>query len=906
MKRATAGDATAIHDPTSGAPDGRRLAAVPDSYGSLPRLPRVYVHRTALWQRLDEATANPVTLLVGPMGAGKTLGVSGWAQHTRPRGGVRWMHGDAGLGPEALAAALNEAMDEAAGDAPRLLIVDDAHLLPAATLRFVDERLDRAPESIRLLLLARWDLPITRLGPELLGHFTVLRGELLRLSRAESATLVAEHARTDSPEVARIIADRTQGWCGAVVLTARAVGNESDRLAAARRYESQDTVVADGVASEVFASLQPRERHLVLCIANEETVTAETAAHLSHNPGAGQVLAGLETTGLLVTHIGSVPTARPPEDSADDGAEEEGGTADGRTARYRIHPLMAEVVRRRIAAGGVDVDRAKATVLRAVRLDVARGDSRGAFRRLVAMNLPEEAAELLTSDGHALLMHGDHAAMRAFARRYPQVVDAHPGTWFCLALERWFHSDVDAAAHWMDRLLHALPAESASDGQYDVQVACVHLMRSRVGLEPPAAAAADAQTLVSGDLTVGTPRIAMAHMLGELGVTQAWLGRLDLAEENLTNAVRLSNAWNMPVYAAVAMTHLATVFFLQGREATSLRLSQEALGLMGRGLPWRPVFAEHRAQLFVQLAELSGLPLPTSPADLPTTTGHVHPSDLTVKFWMRMRDARFALLEGSVMRSEEILRSPLAAPGLPDHLRSAALVEHGFLAALAGDHQSLDRFASELQELGWEGEASLLQGLGDDLVGDRRAAADRFAAAAESVRLQQPPCRALALACEAETRDALGESEPALDRLRTAVTITEVRRNAAPCLGWTRHGTSIHTLLHRLGQQSADPWLAELTEATDGLARMSTILGPWTASVQERSTAAAEIVPPTLSPREQDVLRELARGATYADIATLLYLSENTVKTHVSSLYAKLAVSRRSEALAVARKLDLL
>jgi len=48
-----------------------------------------------------------------------------------------------------------------------------------------------------------------------------------------------------------------------------------------------------------------------------------------------------------------------------------------------------------------------------------------------------------------------------------------------------------------------------------------------------------------------------------------------------------------------------------------------------------------------------------------------------------------------------------------------------------------------------------------------------------------------------------------------------------------------------------------------------------------------------------------ARGATYADVAANLYLSENTIKTHVSALYAKLAVSRRSEALAVARKLDL-
>ena len=63
---------------------------------------------------------------------------------------------------------------------------------------------------------------------------------------------------------------------------------------------------------------------------------------------------------------------------------------------------------------------------------------------------------------------------------------------------------------------------------------------------------------------------------------------------------------------------------------------------------------------------------------------------------------------------------------------------------------------------------------------------------------------------------------------------------------------------------------------------------------------------PVLSPREQEVLNELARGATYGDIATNLFVSENTVKTHVSSLYSKLSAGRRSEALAVARKMHLL
>ena len=86
-------------------------------------------------------------------------------------------------------------------------------------------------------------------------------------------------------------------------------------------------------------------------------------------------------------------------------------------------------------------------------LDIARGDTNLAFRRLVGMNQPDEAAELLAVDGHSLLMRGEAAAIQAFARRYPQVVDAHPGTWFFVAMERWFSSDVDAAMHWIDRLL---------------------------------------------------------------------------------------------------------------------------------------------------------------------------------------------------------------------------------------------------------------------------------------------------------------------------------------------------------------------------------------------------------------------------------------------------------------------
>jgi LuxR family maltose regulon positive regulatory protein len=61
-----------------------------------------------------------------------------------------------------------------------------------------------------------------------------------------------------------------------------------------------------------------------------------------------------------------------------------------------------------------------------------------------------------------------------------------------------------------------------------------------------------------------------------------------------------------------------------------------------------------------------------------------------------------------------------------------------------------------------------------------------------------------------------------------------------------------------------------------------------------------------LSRQEQRVLRLLVAGRTYAEIAQELVVSPNTVKTQISSIYRKLGVSRRAEAIAMASRLHLL
>jgi LuxR family maltose regulon positive regulatory protein len=61
-----------------------------------------------------------------------------------------------------------------------------------------------------------------------------------------------------------------------------------------------------------------------------------------------------------------------------------------------------------------------------------------------------------------------------------------------------------------------------------------------------------------------------------------------------------------------------------------------------------------------------------------------------------------------------------------------------------------------------------------------------------------------------------------------------------------------------------------------------------------------------LTRREQEVLRLLVAGQTYAEMAQALVVSPNTIKTQVSSIYRKLGVSRRAEVIAVTARVHLL
>jgi DNA-binding NarL/FixJ family response regulator len=98
-----------------------------------------------------------------------------------------------------------------------------------------------------------------------------------------------------------------------------------------------------------------------------------------------------------------------------------------------------------------------------------------------------------------------------------------------------------------------------------------------------------------------------------------------------------------------------------------------------------------------------------------------------------------------------------------------------------------------------------------------------------------------------------------------------------------------------------DATIDEIVEGVRAASRGEAMISPRIASrlvhrLREPETVQARLTGGDLTPRELEVLELLARGLDNSEIAGVLYLSQHTVKNHVSSILIKLQVENRVQA----------
>ena len=138
-------------------------------------------------------------------------------------------------------------------------------------------------------------------------------------------------------------------------------------------------------------------------------------------------------------------------------------------------------------------------------------------------------------------------------------------------------------------------------------------------------------------------------------------------------------------------------------------------------------------------------------------------------------------------------------------------------------------------------------------------------------------------------------------------------KKLAKAVSWAQPGGTIRLFVD-LGPEIM-PLLNRIEVDEDGLRYVGRILAAF-----RKRTRGAAVDPETsarpadsgrqlieaLSAREQEILTHLAKNMSNKDIAAALFIAPGTVKRHTTSIYGKLAVHGRGEAVAKARGLGLL
>ncbi|QSE84996.1 LuxR C-terminal-related transcriptional regulator [Rhodococcus koreensis] len=862
---------------------------------AVPAVPKILIHRPALLERLTAGSAGPLTLVHGPAGAGKTVLTAQWVTAGMAPGTAVWLTVEPGDAPGLFWAYLIEALHRhgiplsevgiptraegvdqsllvrladalAKTPEPVVLVLDqfDATCAPEITsgLHFV---LGHAAGGVRVVLTARSEplLPLHRYRAA--GEITEIRNADLVFTRADACHLLRGHGLQISSAALTLLVDRTEGWAAGLRLSALAMQRSTDPEAFIGDFVADRTAIADYLLTEVLDTLPPQTQTLLLRVCITEQIHPELADILTGRGDGDLTLASLARAHAFVERVDPSPW-------------------------YRLHPLFAEVLHAHLRHRHPGLEpRLRA---RAARWFADTGALTAAVTQAAAGNDWQFASDLLieTLTIGRLFTGLDTAQLRRALSRMPaNLTGAAPAL-------------VRAACRLADHDVEGCEAALACADDYlgDRADPAPHLARSFVGVLAGRAA---------GDLDVTRKSAADAHrllrempqqrrgrhpeitamVLAGLGAAELDAGHLDRAAGVLTAAVHACGAPGTEQPLCDALGSLALVELLRGQ----LRR------------------AEQHSRRSLAVAEESALP-----SDDLIGVSHLVLAGVAVE-----HDDRAAARTHLDLAAPTVGLVPEPAPAV------AAAVIGSRLAAADGD---------------WKGALAIVHSVGAALARRRPAdwTLDELAIAESSAHLAHADTRAALHVLDAAPSDrpqhlvartrallaARRDDTAALDvlsDLRTAKTAPAtiqvqaflLRARAAADSG---HIEEAHRLLRQaLGFARPEElwrvfvesghWVRELLSQEPQLVKEHGWLPARALEhchPQDAGQRPAAFQP--LTEREDQVLRQAAAMLTADEIATALGISTNTVKTHLLSIYRKLGVRRRREAVHRARELGLL
>jgi LuxR family maltose regulon positive regulatory protein len=860
------------------------------------------VPRPALFEALSGAAR--ITLVSAPAGSGKTFLLRSWIASTGIGERVAWVSvrrgendaqgfwlaiadalrathaGSELIGPLtatpdlASAAIVDRLLDDLTGlDEPLWLVLDDLHELEAHEgFEQLQRLLAGAPLPLRLLLVTRRDLRLGLHRLRLEGHVTELRRADLRFTREESRALfLAAGVHISEDSLDKLVA-RTEGWAAGLRLAALSLAGNTDPDRFAAEFSGSERTVAEYLLEEVLARQPPEVSRLLLRTSILERVSSSLADRLTGGSDAERILAELEAAGGFVVAL------------------------DPQRSWYRYHHLFSDLLALELRRTAPD----ELPALHAVAAEwLAEHDSPiEAIRHAQAAQLWRFAADLLSDHWLSLALAGRPAAARELLAGFPPAIVAADAELAAVsAVTELTRGGLAEASRWAkvaDDEAQAVPADRRA--RLDITLAMTRLILARQRNDLPSVVE-QAQRLLEPATSDAPGRCAgeelRALALNELGAAEIWTGHFDDAERHLEEALELATRDRRPLIELLVLSHIAVLQGFRGsplsdqraREAIELArangwaeepLAAVAYVMLGATTLWRGEL--HEAERWFDRAGQ------TRRSEFEPAVGLVvHASRGLIDFVHGRHEESLA-----AFRAAERLEALLVTPHrLATTMRAHHLVALAGLGETERVRRALAALPPDMVKTPQMRVATAALRLAED---DLEGVTDALEPVIAADDVTDTRWWIQALLLEAIAHDGLRDAGGASRALERALDLAEPTGLKLPFLFFPAARLLER---HRRAGTAHASLVADILTLLAGRAPTAA------------STAAQGLDDP-LSDSELRVLRYLPTNLPAPEIASELFVSVNTIRTHMRHVYAKLGVHRRAEAVQRARDLGLL
>ena len=802
---------------------------------------------------------------------------------------------------------------------PCLLVLDDYHVITDPAIHAgVSLLIDHLPPLMRLAILSRSDPPLPLGRLRLRGQLVELRAADLRFTLPETAAFLRAHGLSLTPDEVATLADRTEGWPGAIQLAAISIreGGQPRQIIAA--FTGSNRHMVDYLAEEVLARQSAERRHFLIATSVLDMLCADLCdalmraedsrlradaepqpSALSPQPSAA-ILEELERAGLFLMPL------------------------DQERRWYRYHALFAEFLRERLRRDAPQLE--LRLHQRAADWYAAAGMPAEAVSHLLAAGDDERAADLIEQEGRPLLLRSETATVLGWLRALPEdLARARPG--ICL-IDAWARAVSGQFEAVETPLGHVAQILAACDGDPDTPTVLTAPFTPRnLRSEMLAVRATVAGLRRDAMRTVELACAALAELPTDsvivrgvvslmLGSSAYISGDMAAAETALDEAAHAGQVADLPIIAISALRLLGELHARIGQLHRAARTYQSAIDL--------------GARLYPASDPLAGRPVPVAGAAY-MGMGLLHYE------WNNL-DSAEALLTDSLRLGRQganieiLLMAPIGLARLQQARGDHDAARTTMAAALAFAHTTgVPRLTD------WLGaeDARLSLCLGDTAAAAAWDQGRRLQIDAPLSYLEEIDYIALAQLRLAQDRPA--EARYLLGRLRSLAaaegrqgSLIEIDALAALAVAAVGDQPAARTtLLRALALAEPEGYLRSFADMGEPMRALLTdcrlTLAPRADAPSRQALASidrilavfpvAPIRPPTvpvaamielLSPRELEVLALVAAGLSNQDIADRLIVSISTVKKHINNIYGKLDVISRTQALKRARELGLI